>query len=518
MDSQTRIGLELTGAALLLGVLGDQMLRVTPWGLNALVWIGGLVVISGGLVYRWRATLVRAERWLLLPVCALALLYLGRDAALLKLINTVAVLTVLAMGIQRAQTARLRHHGISPFEPPGLLATSLKSILSLPRFLTRGVDWKSLSTEGRGQKAAAVGRGLLLAVPILLTFGGLLMAADAVFESLVARTFTIDPARLPGHLLLTILFAWIAGGFLYGVLMNVGKPPVTEDGAPDEKRRFSLGMVEVGVVLGLVNGLFATFVLVQLSYLFGGYTTVLSTADLTLAQYARRGFFELVTVAALALPLLMGLRRGLVVKNVQHLRLFHQLAGVHVVLLFPILASAAQRMWLYQQAYGLTELRLYVSAGIVWLAFVLAWFMGSVLRERPERFVPGTVAAGFILVLGLHVLNPDALIVKTNMARAVEGKPFDARYTTNLSADAVPALLDALPSLAPEDQADVARWLLTRWHTPASGPETWRTWNRARSAARRAVEANATILRRIAAETRQHPDPPSAEATPAAPS
>ncbi len=76
MDSQTRLGLELFGAALVLGVLGDQLLRVVPWGLNAFVWIGCLVVASYGLAHRWRAGLAQAGRWFVLPLCVAALLFL----------------------------------------------------------------------------------------------------------------------------------------------------------------------------------------------------------------------------------------------------------------------------------------------------------------------------------------------------------------------------------------------------------------------------------------------------------
>ncbi len=505
MDSQTRLGLELFAAALLLGILGDQLLRVAPWGLNAFIWIGCLVVTSYSLVYRWRTSLVRAQRWFILPLCALALLFLGRDASMLKLINTLALLAALSLGIQQVQVARHRRHPSVAVEPPGLLAAGLKALFHLPAFLTRDIDWKSIKREDRGQKAAAVGRGVLIALPALLLFGTLLTAADAAFQSVVTRAFAVDPALLPGHLLLTILFTWIVAGFLYGVLIKKAPPQEEANEERDDKPRFSLGIIEVGVVLGLVNALFATFVVVQLSYLFGGLPTVLDTPNLTLASYARRGFFELVLVASLALPLLLGLRRLLAVKAGRPLRLFHTMAGIQVGLLFLILASAAQRMWLYQQVYGLTALRLYVSVFLIWLAFVLGWFLISVLRDHVERFVPGAVAAGFVVVLGLHILNPDALIVKTNVARATSGATIDTTYLTRLSADAVPALLDALPHLEPEVQAEVAQRLIIRWHSPNQAD--WRMWSRARATAYAAVEARADLLQHFAGnlngETRQ---------------
>ena len=501
MDSQTRLGLELFGAALVLGVLGDQLLRVGPWGLNAFVWIGCLVAASYGLGARWRVGHVRAQQWFILPLSTLALLYLGRDAAALKLVNTVALLAALSLGIRQMQMARLRRHPSVAVEPPGLLAAGVKALFHVPRFLTRDIDWKSLKAEERGKKAAAVARGVLIALPVLALFGALFVAADATFESLLVRLFQIDPASLPGHVLLTVLFTWIVGGFLYGVLIKKTREPedtaeTHDDETHDATAGFSLGIVEVSVVLGLVNALFATFVLVQLSYFFGGHHTVLDTSGLTLAQYARSGFFELVMVVSLALPFLLGLHRLLSVKAGRPLRLFHALAGMQVGLLFLILASAAQRMWLYQQAYGLTELRLYVSACIIWLAFVLGWFLLSVLRDRLERFAPGAVAAGFVVVLGLHLINPDALIVKTNVARTEAGTTIDTAYLTYLSADAVPALLDALPTMEPEIQAAMAQQLIARWHQPAS-PD-WRTWSRARATAWHAVEDRITILQQVA--------------------
>src|SRR3712207_9305529 len=113
------------------------------------------------------------------------------------------------------------------------------------------------------------------------------------------------------------------------------------------------------IVLGLLDLLFLTFVVIQVRYLFGGAARVAATAGLTYAEYARRGFFELVTVTALALPLLLIAHWLLRTETRAHERLFKALARIMVVLLFVVVASALQRMYLYQQEFGLTELRLY---------------------------------------------------------------------------------------------------------------------------------------------------------------
>ena len=60
-----------------------------------------------------------------------------------------------------------------------------------------------------------------------------------------------------------------------------------------QPRRFLLS--GVAIVLAALDLLFLVFVLVQFRYLFGGDAVVQVTAGLSYADYARRGFFELVT-------------------------------------------------------------------------------------------------------------------------------------------------------------------------------------------------------------------------------
>ena len=90
---------------------------------------------------------------------------------------------------------------------------------------------------------------------------------------------------------------------------------------------FSLGIIELGVPLGLLNLLFLSFVLVQVRYFFGGAASVALTPGLTYSEYARRGFFELVAVSALVLPLLLLTHWVLVKNDANAERIFRWLAG-----------------------------------------------------------------------------------------------------------------------------------------------------------------------------------------------
>src|SRR5262249_35903560 len=121
---------------------------------------------------------------------------------------------------------------------------------------------------------------------------------------------------------------------------------------------FRVGFGETTTALAAIDGLFGGFVVIQFAYLFGGRET-LDVAGLTYSGYARRGFLELLAVAALALPLVVGLdwlgRRD----TPRQRRVFQALGGAMVLLTLVILGSAMLRMVLYEDAYGYTHLRLY---------------------------------------------------------------------------------------------------------------------------------------------------------------
>ena len=114
-------------------------------------------------------------------------------------------------------------------------------------------------------------------------------------------------------------------------------------------------------------------------------------------------------------------------------------------------------------------------------------------RGRRDAFAFGVLVSAFATLLLLHVVDPDDAIVRTN---ATMTRAFDVRYAKNLGADAVPALLEVAPSLAPAPRAALAQALLERWSAP---PEAdWRTFSLARARARRAVGDAEPELRMMA--------------------
>ena len=263
--------------------------------------------------------------------------------------------------------------------------------------------------------------------------------------------------------------------------------------APAEDARTQPFETEALTVLLTVEVLFAVFVVIQVAYLFGGLATVASFG-ITYSQYAREGFFQLVAVVAGAGMLLVG-----VAAVAGRSRWFVPASVGLVVLTTVILVSAALRLGLYQQAYGWTELRLYVAAVIGWLAVCLGVALALVLARRIHWLLHGVALAAIAVVLAVTAIGPQAFITRQNVARALdpslvppEGKDgLDVAYVSGLGSGAIPVLVEALPRLDAATRAILLAELeIRRTQLESERPtKPWPAWNLERAQARDALRS-----------------------------
>jgi hypothetical protein len=486
MSAAARLGLVVLTLAILLGLLADWLLRTTPLGIGAAVW--ALVLVAAlAAVAAWRGRLhgSLALGLALAPLFALCLAW--RDSPILAELNVVALVTCLALAaaprgsLWRAHLDELAHGALLWI---GSLAAGLAPTIA------SDIPWKDLAHPGRRRHAAALARGLALAIPVLIVFGILFVTADAVFGSALGGV--VPHVHRPAAQLLTVLvWAWIAGALLRLAGLGGAQPPMRESaGTP------LIGAVEAAVVLGLVDLLFLAFVAVQFRAFVGGRSYVLRHAHLTYADYARSGFFQLAVVAALALALLLALdwmlRRE---PGAEGDRVFRVLGGVLVLLVLAVMASAVHRMQLYERAFGLTGLRFYTLAFMAWLGIAFAWLAWTVLRGRRDHFAAGILLSGLATVLVLNVVNPDAIIARVDMHLIRHQRPVDYAYLGSLSDDAVPTIVAGLSELqgraqgatsfgpaGPQYNGPGSIAALVGLHTSCHAD--WRTWNLARRRAR----------------------------------
>lgn len=437
----------ILAAGLGLGVAVDVLLFGKPLGIGLLLF-GLLAVAVLWRVNRGeRVTAVRPNLWLLLPLLFFAGMVAVRANATLTTLNTLVVLVLLAYlvflwGRGRVQNLGLVDMALLPLRVSG------HAVTLMPPVLAESVDTEVMWRHGR-RSLFPVLRGLLLAMPVLLVFTVLLAMADTIFANTVETAFSLDiVARLfnwAGHGVLIVLAAWLlTGGLAYGVLRQYGRDDQSRFEATLQQipRHFSLGCIETITLLTAVNLLFLVFVVIQFTYLFGGLA-YLRVENFSYAEYARRGFFELLLVVMLSISLILGLNWLTRRESKRQIKLFNGLSTLLIGLVLVMLASAFRRMMLYEAQFGYTEMRLLVYVFMLWLAPLLLWFVLTLWR-RPDRFAVGVLAAVLGFLVTLNLLNPDAFIARQNLARYVATGDLDAVYLTSLSEDATPYLLAAL--------------------------------------------------------------------------
>jgi hypothetical protein len=221
---------------------------------------------------------------------------------------------------------------------------------------------------------------------------------------------------------------------------------------------------------------------VQLTVLFGGNTHVLTTADLTYAEYARQGFWQLLTVTVLTLVVIaVAVWKAARVDAADRI-LVRVLLGLLCVLSLVVVASAIHRMSLYESQYGYTRLRLTVMVTELWLGIVFVLLIAAGVRLSGWWLPRAVLASAVGGVLILAAIDPDAYVARKNVERFAETGRIDVSYLGSLSVDAVPAL-DRLP----EPERSCALHRLDRQVEDGSA---WYEYNAARDRAREVLTAH----------------------------
>lgn len=467
--------------AALLGLVADGALRHAGDGLGWTLWVIALALAALNIARRRGLGVTREQIAWLTAAVACATAFAWRDAEALRLANVMGTLVafgLFAMAAARGPAASILVARVRDVVTAGIYMVR-DLIIGTPMLVARDADLLALPAVRGGASWTAL-RAVLLTAPLVLVFTLLLSRADPVFAR-VFRLPAIDAEQIVTHVVLIGAFAWWSAGWIRGALLGVSRRPALPQHLP-----LRLGIGEITASLGAVIALFAIFVALQLRWLFGGADVVLATTGLTVAEYARRGFFELVAVSALVLPLILGTRA--MIDGEQVIRRHRQLSLVLLVLLGPIMASALMRMQLYVGHFGLTTDRLYATALMAWLGLVAVAMARTVLRGWARPFAAMTVLSGFATLFSLNVINPELVVTRVNLGRSSGAREIDYAYLARLSGDAVPTVTEALAGATPSPVAcDAVRSLRKRWleREPAA-------WNLGARRGRDAVAVNAT--------------------------
>ncbi|MGH2449884.1 MAG: DUF4153 domain-containing protein [Candidatus Limnocylindria bacterium] len=441
----------------------------------------------------WRLRSARPHRLdLWIPSFALAFaafLAIRTDAAL------VAFDLLAATGLALASTASLRGSTVTVEPVRRLIDEAWRTVTgtlwrAVP-VLRCGIRHIPLSRAPGRQVLPYVG-GLALAVPFLVLFAALFTSADPVFAHWWEKL--IDLGRWAERLgeakdraLIALIASWLAAG----ALVRIDRPHRDAD-------RQAGGLLSVETATAFLVAivlLFAAFVMFQIAYLFGGRDTM-EAVSISYADYARRGFFELLAVAGIVGTILFGLELALRRRTRLYLASGLALIGLTAV----VLASSLYRLDLYQRAHGWSELRLYVLAALATVAAALVLIAWGLVARRMTVALQPILFVGLGIALLVNAIGPSGFIVRANVSRLLEpietpGRPMhdvrerslDRWYLVRLGEGALPDLVAVRSRLPDLERFCLDVQLFWRYSSYELAAPSWQSWNLDRERARSAV-------------------------------
>ena len=327
--------------------------------------------------------------------------------------------------------------------------------------------------------------GLAISIPLLLIIIALLSSADSVFKHFIDEISNSFGNINIGDFLLQGITALFITMIVFSYLWSFSN----SDNSLESRLQESLETNNIScdpiisiTILSVINCVYVAFTIIQFAYMFGSVNNALPQ-DFTYAEYARRGFFELLVVTLINFSLLLSsirfTQRGgkLVARTV---RILHSLLILCTVV---ILLSAYFRMSLYEAAYGYTYLRVLTHSFMIFLCvlFLIAFY--KIWNERISLLKPYIVITLTAYMI-INFADIDVLIAKNNVDRYAETGKLDTDYFRNLSYDSIPVLANLLND---ENVATDLKKYLVEQHEELSKKQSWQSFNLSKNKARQVL-------------------------------
>ena len=425
-EKREMLMLALVFAAVLLHVLFSRNdLSGRAWELPGLGLSASLLLVQAGFAaYMGKRGRWTVSTWLLLAASALLNLRFALFASEgMWLLNL-----PVALGADLLWTCSLAGER-AVFTPRG--AARCASRLLGTVFSYMPLPFRALGSRMGRRKGAVTGLlAALCALPLLAVVAVLLGQADQVFGDLLSTAFRVLSQPDLG----SVLWGAARLAFFTLALFSFGYGLSARNVREAEEKTFQIPAAIPVALLSALSAVYALFAWVQFRYLFAGAESAAMAGGY--AQYARSGFFQLTAVGvitvAVVIPSVTLCPRSASVRT---------LGAATALLTLVILASAAWRLALYVEAYGLTLLRVVTMWGILMIA--CAMIAAAIKAASPRLRIGGALAAVALASwICLNYANPEARVAEYNLRAWETGRleMLDREYISGLSPDCRGAL------------------------------------------------------------------------------
>lgn len=318
-----------------------------------------------------------------------------------------------------------------------VICTVFCSIAEIPKPFQHFASQEKNVEGGKKSKGIYVLIGLCISIPLFLIVSILLISADRVFFNMAIKVLTsLNVLNVIG-IGFSIVFMFFASYCVVAYLAGRHlKDEVTE-------KKQTEAVLAIIVTLPITI-LYVVFSVVQVVYLFMGKVDL---KEMTYAQYARTGFFQLLLLCILNLVIVL-VGSSYFKENI----LLKTILTLMSICTYIMIVSSGMRMILYIKHYYLTFLRILVLWALVVIFILLTGVLISIFVPRFPLFRYGMVVVTICYLL-LSFSKPDYLIASCNLSNAdTKGVHdfFDTdayndyRYLSNLCEDAAPVIIPYL--------------------------------------------------------------------------
>lgn len=477
------------GISLGLGIAFDYLFYGKAPGISFPIYVVlillGLFIVS----YYYKAPLYKSTFFLIIPLAFFSLMVAARSSGFLIFLDIIISVFILLLISDIAATGKkIKNY---------LVENYVKTVFIPLRFIYFFRETISQAIRFRGQlkeqkKISQVIKGVLMALPLLFIFLLLFSSADLVFFKYLSNLIHIEPETLYRSVIIIFVTAIFVGAF--GYVFRATDSAFQSSNTSAKISR--IGIIETSVFLGLINVLFLAFIAVQLKYLFGGEKNIVALG-FTYAEYARKGFFELIIVAIISFLVLWSTEKYIVKKDIGHTFQFKILSSFLIVQALVIMVSSFKRLLLYENAFGFTTQRFYSHAFIIWLGIIFILLLHKILINQKEKiFIFFAYLSILVFLAGFNIINPDAFIARQNIKHFLNNGNLDVYYLSWLSQDAIPEVIKVFDLTQDEEiKRNLARNLY--WKTQIYNDSLfnhWQSTNIARNQARKALSSKEKYL------------------------
>jgi len=283
----------------------------------------------------------------------------------------------------------------------------------------------------------------IAAIPTIIIF--CLLSYDGEFVSIIENIFDFDMATVFSHIG-SLILAIPLGMYVFGLFESsseklMGEALTAKDcNKGFETIRIMPRLTALTAVLPILF-IYVVYFISQWKYYVSGFTGVLPE-DLSYAEYAREGFFQLCAVSFINLLVIIAIVLFIKRKDGKTSPLLKILTTVFCIFTLVLISTAISKLVMYIDTYGLTQKRVYAMWLMVLIAVVFIIVAAGRFATRIKT-VWVSLLACVVLFTALALSNVNGVIAEYNVDRYLDGTldTVDISAMNRLGDAAIPAMV-----------------------------------------------------------------------------